>query len=57
LKVPNKAGLDGPPWVWTRRVLARHWGCRPWDVDEWPADEVVLELRLLALEAEHKDKS
>jgi hypothetical protein len=48
----NKAGLN-VPWVWTRRVIARNWRCKPWEVDFAPADEVQLEIRLHNLESEY----
>jgi hypothetical protein len=47
----NKAGL-GVPWAYVRRQIARAWGCRPWEVDEAPLDEVLLELKILEIEAQ-----
>jgi hypothetical protein len=46
----NKAGLLAP-WAYIRRVLARTWGCFPWEVDDAPLDEVLLELKLMGMEA------
>lgn len=40
------------PWVWVREQLARAWQCFPWEVDEAPAREVALKLRLMTIEAE-----
>jgi hypothetical protein len=45
----NKAGL-GAPWAYVRRTIARSWGVPPWEVDEAPLDEVLLELKLMAIE-------
>lgn len=51
----NKAGLS-VPWAWTRRALARLWNVPPWLVDEAPADEVQLEIRLSNIEADAQQK-
>jgi hypothetical protein len=40
------------PWVYIRRAIAKSWGVPPWFVDEAPVDEVMTELRILALEGE-----
>lgn len=49
--------MDDPPWVYTRRVLARIWHVPPWVVDEAPLEEVLLELRLAEIESKAKQKS
>ena len=46
----NKAGLRAP-WAYVRRSLAARWSCFPWEVDEAPLDEVLLELKILGMEA------
>jgi hypothetical protein len=46
----NKAGLLAP-WAYVRRALAERWHCFPWDVDDAPLDEVLLELKILGIEA------
>lgn len=50
LRARNPAGLP-VPWVAIRRQLAARWGIPPWAVDEAPWDEVLIELRLSAIEA------
>jgi len=42
----------GVPFVWIRRVLAQRLGVAPLEIDCWPASEVELELKLMAIEAE-----
>lgn len=54
LRNSNKAGLE-VPWVWVRDQLAQAWQCFPWEVDEAPAREVALKLRLLNIEAEYRE--
>jgi hypothetical protein len=44
------------PWVYTRRVVARNWGCLPWEVDAAPIDEVLREIELHNLEIKHQPK-
>jgi hypothetical protein len=44
--------LDSPPWVWIRRRLAEKWHITPWAVDLVSHREILLELRLSALEQE-----
>ena len=51
LKASNKAGMD-VPWAYVRRAVARSWGVPPWEVDDAPYDEVLLEIKILNLEAE-----
>lgn len=46
----NRAGLLAP-WPYVRRTLAERWHCRPWEVDEAPLDEVLLELKIMGIEA------
>lgn len=46
----DRAGLLAP-WPYVRRVLAERWHCRPWEVDDAPLDEVLLELKILGMEA------
>ena len=46
----NRAGLLAP-WAYVRRTLAERWHCRPWEVDDAPLDEVLLELKILGIEA------
>jgi hypothetical protein len=45
------------PWVWLRRLLAKEWQCKPWEIDlaieEGRADEVALALKLMSLESEY----
>jgi hypothetical protein len=43
--------------VYVRKMLSERWNCFPWDVDDAPADEVALELRLAAIELECERKS
>jgi hypothetical protein len=38
------------PWAYIRRDIAAAWGVPPWCVDEAPYDEVLLELRIRAIE-------
>lgn len=40
------------PWGYVRSKLAALWQCRPWEVEDAPALEVSLALRLAAIEAE-----
>jgi hypothetical protein len=44
-RASNTAGMD-VPWVWTRHLLAKLWGCFPWEVDEAPFDEVLAAIEL-----------
>jgi hypothetical protein len=37
-----------------RRVIAEKYGCTPMDIDQWPRDEVLLELTLMGLEAKRR---
>lgn len=52
MRARNKAGLGGMPWALTRRAIAERWHVPPPDVDEYPAQEIALELHLMSLEAE-----
>ena len=38
------------PWAYVRRAIAQRWQCRPWEVDEAPTDEVLLELKIMEIE-------
>jgi hypothetical protein len=49
LRASNKAGLP-VPWPYVRRLIARNWGCKPFEVDEAPHGEVELELQLMTIE-------
>src|SRR5205823_6329906 len=41
----------GPiPWAYMRLQLSRQWRIPPWEVDEAPAREIALQLRLMELE-------
>lgn len=40
------------PWVYIRRDIAERWHCKPYEIDDAPADEVMLELSIMAIEAE-----
>lgn len=42
------------PWAYVRKVLAAEWHVPPWLVDEAPAYEVDLALRLMAIEGENR---
>lgn len=44
------------PWCYVRRAVAQSWGVPPWVVDEAPTDEVLMELRILDMEAETAKK-
>jgi len=50
----HKAALP-VPWAYVRDQLARLWGCRPWEVDDAPIDEIALALHFRRLEAEAQD--
>lgn len=45
------------PWGYVRSVLATRWGILPREVDEEPAMEVALALRLAQIEAECAPRS
>jgi hypothetical protein len=40
------------PWGYVRSLLAEKWHITPWAVDEAPAMEVALALKLAAIESE-----
>lgn len=40
-----------------RRAVARQWGVAPWQIDEAPHGEVLLELQLLEIEARNRPPS
>lgn len=49
LEATDKRGFN-VPYVVARRNLARAWNCFPWQVDEAPHDEVLLEFKLAEIE-------
>jgi hypothetical protein len=55
LRLPpeHRMAYTGPlPWGYVRAKLAERWGILPRQVDEEPATEVALALRLAGIEAE-----
>jgi hypothetical protein len=38
-------------------MIARSWGVPPWVVDDAPADEVLMELRIMELEGQTKKRN
>jgi len=44
------------PWAYVRRAIAQSWYCKPWEIDDAPTDEVLLELRIMELEGEAAKK-
>lgn len=54
LKATNPKGF-AIPWAYTRRALARAWGVPPWVVDQVPHQEIDIELRIMAVEADAKE--
>jgi hypothetical protein len=48
-------GTHELPWGYVRSQLASRWCVPPWEVDEAPAHEVALALRMAAIEAEESD--
>lgn len=51
---PEHRGGLGVPWAYVRRHIAARWHVPPWAVDDAPAAEVALELRLSELEAANR---
>lgn len=51
LRADNPAGLT-LPWAYQRYVVARHWGCKPTEVDMEPLGEVLEALTIMGLENE-----
>jgi hypothetical protein len=44
--------LPALPWAWWRDALARRYGVRPWDIDDWPWDETMAALTLMQYDPE-----
>jgi hypothetical protein len=40
------------PWVWIRKRIAEAWHCKPWEVDDAPMDEILLQCKLMNCESE-----
>jgi hypothetical protein len=51
LRASQRVGLP-VPWLFVRKQLAAEWHVAPWQVDEAPASEVALALKLMAIEGE-----
>jgi hypothetical protein len=49
LRASRKEGLR-VPWPFVRHVLGERYHVPPFTIDQWPAQEVALELKLLGLE-------
>lgn len=56
LEAPSTPGVKAP-WLYVRSKLAEHWHVLPPEIDELPMSEITLQLRLWALEAEHRPPS
>lgn len=60
LRLPRAARMNyggSLPWGYVRSVVATRWGVLPWQVDDAPALEVSLALKLWAIEAEESGDS